>query len=47
MVSDPGSPGIATPARSTSQVTVALTDAGVPTGAAKPDVSVTTLEDRH
>ena len=24
-----------------------LTDAGVPTGAANPDVSVTTLDDRH
>ena len=40
-------PAIGELLREPRELVARLTDAGVPTGAAKPDVSVTTLEDRH
>src|SRR5258706_16106995 len=43
----PGRPGMDTSDRSTTQVTVTVTDAGVPTGAPKPEVSTFTSSDRH
>ena len=46
MFIDPGRAGM-TPARSRRQVTVAPTEAGVPTGLAKPEVSTVTLVARH
>ena len=46
MLIDPGSPGI-TPARSRRQETVAPTEAGAPTGRAKPVVSRVTAIVRH
>src|SRR4029453_6998828 len=42
MVRLPGKPGIDRSERSAMQVTVAVTDAGVPTGTAKPLVSTST-----
>ena len=39
----PGAPGMARSDRSSTQVTVAVTDAGAPTGTANPEVSTDPL----